>query len=275
METYNLAEIARLSATRRCRSFSVLLMEASATGTALALWRVPCKSWSCPRCAKRKTREVAHRARAAFMKDRPRFLTLTIKPRPDLAEAFEHTNRAWNRLRTNITKKFGKVKYFKVLENQPSTGMPHFHVILNRYLPASWLNVAIPKAGFGRIYRIQEVRNELCYGYVVKYLSKGISDDTFLSALIKGHHRRFSFSRGCPLLLKGTGYAPCSIHNTRDMPLLSALLSLQRFDISISSGWYPLSISPNWVCYRSPASVPLLPAPPTSGPVGGSSSKNV
>ena len=265
MDTQNFAELARLSAAKRCRSFSVLLQEASATGTSLALWRVPCKSWSCPRCAKRKSREIAHRARAAFVHEHMRFLTVTIKPRPSQAEALTHTNRAWNRLRTNIVRTFGKVKYFKVLEPQPSTGMPHFHVLLNRYLPSHWLNVALVRAGFGPIFKIKDVRSELCYGYVVKYLGKGILDDSFLNALLIGHHRRYSFSRGVPGPEKKTPFVPWSIHHTFDVPLLSALLTLRQLEISISSGWYPLSLSPNWVCFRCPASVPLLPAPPTSG----------
>jgi hypothetical protein len=173
-------------------------------------------------------------------------------------------NRAWNLLRLKITRHCGKVKYFKVLEPQPSTGMPHFHVFLNRYVSAAWLNSALVSSGFGRIFKIQAIRDDQIFSYALKYLSKGIADDRFLSALISIKGRRFSFSRGMLQPKIQGSLAFVSVHNTGDRELLSSLLSLRLLDISISSGWYPLDGSKDFCHWRLQYDVPLLPPPPKS-----------
>lgn len=259
------ASNARLRASKRCRSWSTLLMDSLATGHRVALWRVPCKSWSCPRCARKKAQSVSHKARINFQGGRIRFLTLTIRPQASLPGAITHINRSWNRLRLNITRFCGKVKYAKFLEPQPSTGMPHFHVLLDKYIPAAWLNHAVVKAGFGPIYKIKLVRDELVFGYVLKYLRKGIEDDAFLDALLTVRGRRYAFSQKLIPYNPSSGLKPVRIYKHDNIQMIDALLNLFWMDISISSGYYPLSISNDFVYFFKPAPVPLLPAPPASG----------
>lgn len=243
----------------------MLLMDSVSSGKSIALWRVPCKSWSCPKCAKRKSQAIAHKARINFQNERVRFLTLTIKPQGSIPEAILSVNRAWNLLRLKITRKVGKVKYLKVLEPQPSTKMPHFHVLLNKYVSATWLNYAVTSSGFGKIFKIKPVRDEHVFNYVLKYLHKGITDDDFLDALLLLKGRRFSFSQGLMPWSSDTSLHPVSIHETGNLNLLSCLLHLRWFDISISSGYYPLSINSNIVLFFKRSPLPLLPAPPISG----------
>ncbi len=243
----------------------MLLMDSVATGQSLALWRVPCKSWACPKCARKKSSQIAHKARINFIQNQVRFLTLTIRPRGNIPQGLITINQAWNRLRLKITRKFGKVKYLKVLEPQPSTNMPHFHILINKFLPAAWLNKAIPGAGFGRIYKIKLVRNDQVFSYITKYLSKGIKDDAFLDALLLLKGRRFSFSQKLIPYTPDNLLHPVSIHNTGNSDLLSSLLNIRFFDMSISTGYFPLSINDNIVLFFKPSGVPLLPAPPTSG----------
>ncbi len=257
-----LSAIARANAKKRCRSFSMLLMESLATGHGVALWRVPCKSWSCPSCAKKKASQVAHKARINFIQSQVRFLTLTIRPRGNIPQGLSHINQAWNRLRLKITRKVGKVKYLKVLESQPSTGMPHFHVLIDKFIPSGWLNEAVQSAGFGRIYKIKLVRNDRVYTYITKYLKKGIHDDDFLDALLLSHGRRFSFSQKLIPYAPQTSLHPVSIHNTGSRDLLASLLHIHWLQISISCGYYPLSLDENIVYFFRPSHVPLLPAPP-------------
>lgn len=243
----------------------MLLMDSVATGQSLALWRVPCKSWSCPKCAKKKAGNVAHKARINFIQNQMRFLTLTIRPRGSIPEALTHINAAWNRLRVKITRKVGKVKYVKVLESQSVTKMPHLHILLTKSLPTAWLNEAVQQAGFGPIHKIKMVRNDQIYTYIIKYLSKGIHDDAFLNALLLVHGRRFSFSQRLIPYEPQTTLHPVSIHNTGNRDLLSSLMQIHWFAVSISSGYFPLSITDNIVYFFKPSHVPLLPAPPIAG----------
>lgn len=242
-------------------------MDSVSTGKSLALWRVPCKSWSCPKCAKKKSISIAHKARINFQNERVRFLTLTIKPQGSIPEAILSVNRAWNLLRLKITRKYGKVKYFKVLEPQPRTKMPHFHVLLNKYVSATWLNHAVTSSGFGPIFKIKAVRDEHVFNYVIKYLHKGILDDDFLDALLLLKGRRYSFSNYLFPWEPSSALHPVSLHNTGCSALLGSLLKIRWFKISISSGYYPLSINDNIVLFFNRADVPLLPAPPASGHV--------
>lgn len=243
----------------------MLLMDSLATGHKVALWRVPCKSWACPRCSKVKAQAIAHKARVNFVSDQVRFLTLTIRPQGSIPEAVMHINRAWNRLRLKITRKVGKVKYYKVIEPQPGTGMPHFHVLLDKYVSAAWLNSAVTQSGFGPIFKIKMVRNDQVFNYVTKYMAKGLTDDTFFDALLLLHSRRFSFSRGLAPWLRTPSFHPVSLHNQGAKPLLESLLFLRWLDISISSGYYPIKINNDIAYFFKRAPVPLLPAPPKSG----------
>jgi len=243
----------------------MLLMDSLATGHKVALWRVPCKSWSCPRCARQKAQAIAHKARLNFTREHVRFLTLTIRPQGSIPQGLLHINRSWNRLRINLTRKLGKVKYFRVLEPQSRTKMPHFHILLNKYVPAAWLNTAVTQAGFGPIYKIKDVRNEHVFYYVLKYFRKGFDDDEFLNALLLIHSRRFSFSRGLVPWLRTPSFHPFSLHNQGTRPLISSLLFLRWLDISISSGYYPLKLNDNIAYFFKPSGGQLLlpPAPAT------------
>ncbi len=258
-------ELARFRAHERCRSFSVLLTQSVGTGVRMAAWRVPCKSWNCPRCAKKKTKEIAHKAKLNFDSNHLRFLTLTIKPMKSLPSALIRVNHSWNRLRLSITRKFGKVKYFKVIEAQHSTNMPHFHILIDKFIPSAWLNQAVTRAGFGRIYKIKRVTNDKVFNYVTKYLGKGITNDNFLEALITTNGRRYSFSRRIIHSSTPSLYTISLFIKTGNLDAIHSLISHFYRSSTISTGTYPLSSSPNFAEFFIPASVPLLPAPPPSG----------
>ncbi len=250
---------------RNCKSWSVLLTDQCATGRRIALWRVPCNSWSCPTCAKKKANAISHKARLNFEGKRLRLLTLTIRPMASLPSAISLINAAWNRLRLKLNRKYGKIKYLKVMEVQPGTGMPHFHVLVDKYLDSTWLNVAVPSSGFGQIYDIRQVRSELVFQYVLKYLRKGIRDIAFLDALLSCRGRRYGFSQGMHKIETYMSMRPIHLYKHGDTSPDLALWTLRFFEISKSVGYYPISVSDDYACYFNPAPVALLPAPPTSG----------
>lgn len=238
-------------------------MDCLATGTRLAAYRVPCKSWNCPDCAKEKARVLAKRALAVFEKERMRFLTLTVKPEGTTPQALLRTNQAFNRLRLKIVRKYGKVKYLKVLEFQRETKMPHFHVLLNKYVSAAWLAGAIQAAGFGKIFKIKDCPTREIFGYTLKYLSKGIPDDECGDALLRVNGRRYSFSRGCTLLAKPGSLHPFCMTKTQAPDAATCLLLDMWYRFLEQGGAYPVKTSSFYSEYFKPnfSSVfPLLPA---------------
>jgi len=240
----------------------LLLQDHCATGKKIALWRVPCNSWACPKCAKVKAEALARKVEVNFKGERLRFLTLTIRPQASLPGAIIGINTAWNRLRLKITRKYGKIKYFKVIEPQRNTKMPHFHVLINRYVDKAWLGTVLESCGFGPICDIKLVRNEKIMSYVLKYVRKGIKSVEFLDALLECRGRRFSFSRGMVMLAKIASLHPVHFYRHGETHVLDALLALRWFKISVSSGYYPLSINSNMALFFNPSAVALLPATP-------------
>lgn len=258
----NLAKNARLRAKVRCRKFAVILMEELATGKVASTYRVPCKSWACPKCAKKKADAYSRRAMAGLEKERVRFLTLTIKPQTSLPGALKLVSGGWNRLNNKIRRKYGKYKYFKVLEVQKGTGMPHLHVLVNIFIDKAWLNNAVIESGFGPICDIKAVSNGSVFNYIVKYLKKGINDDTFESALLFIKGRRLSFSRGfypvpsSPNKYKIYNFGRC----TRDT--LSYGVWMLYFPSSYFHSFYPVSCGDDWyqIVHLKP-DILLLPPP--------------
>lgn len=263
MEPLETLNTARLRAKQRCRSFSVQLMQELATGTRMAVYRVPCKSWSCPKCARKKANDLSKRASVHFTGKHLRFWTLTVKPMGNIPSALTHINQAWNRLRLKITRKYGKVKYFKVLEAQNATKMPHFHVLVDKYIDWHWMRGAAMASGFGCHLWVKDVRDEKVIGYVLKYLRKGMSNNEFLDALLRNRGRRFGFSRGCPDIASRSDYFIRYFIKSYDSEAIHSLLTLNWWQISKSSNYYPLSDTPTFTELFFPSSSVLRLAPPS------------
>ena len=254
-------KLARLRASKSCKSFSILLREELATGTRMAAWRVPCNSWSCPRCAKKKARELGNRAKDNFKGLHLRFWTLTMKPSPDVGKAIIEINQAWNRIRGKIVRKYGKVKYFKVMEAQSATNMPHFHILVDKFISWHWLKPVAISCGFGSHCFVKDVRDEHVFGYILKYLRKGMSNDTFLEALLNVNGRRVSFSRGVKAPRSPSRFLVNSVFNSRSHPALRSLIFLISPMILDSKFSYPLSSTPDFSEWFFPSPVKLLPPP--------------
>lgn len=228
-------------------------MDCLATGTRLAAYRVPCKSWSCPKCAKRKARTLADRALKVFEKDHMRHLTLTERPGGTTPQAILRTNQAFNRLRLKITRKYGKCKYLKVLEFQKTTKMPHFHVLINKFISREWLKGAIPASGFGPVFWIEDCPTRHIFQYVVKYLRKGIPDDYCADALLRVNGRRYSFSRGCTLQPDPCPLHPFCLVKADDPDPAQGLILDMWYRFLEQGGAYPVASSQYYAEYFRPS----------------------
>lgn len=157
---------------------------------------LPCKSWGCPECGKNKARMGAIKARKGFENDCVRFATLTMSGNASISQQLVDIKASWNRLRLALTRGGHKLKYCWVLEACPSSGRPHLHVLLDRYINVYRLSNLAQKAGFGKVVDIRKADGKGVFLYVTKYLSKGIGSAYTESLLRKLGGRRISFSRG-------------------------------------------------------------------------------
>jgi hypothetical protein len=163
--------------------------------------RLNCGSWGCSYCGPRKARS----ARAAICRHAEAlnlcyFLTLTIDMKKvefqDKKFAVPHLRRTFNKFREYLRRKYGvPLTYISVLEFTQA-GVPHLHILLDRYIPQAWISEVWSSLGGGRIVFIKRVTIQK----VARYLSKYLTKELLLSAP-KGS-RRISTSRSVKLFPK-------------------------------------------------------------------------
>lgn len=178
-----------------CRKFAVNALGVEGSKLKIKTYYLPCNSWSCPECAKRKARRVAKTTKKGLEGECIRFVTLTMRPSKNLSEAARNIKTAWNRLRLAITRRYGTFKYVWAIEGHKSTGMPHLHILLNKYIPQKWLSRSAYRAGFGYVADIRKVKTNDAFDYVVKYLGKGLGSKTLERVMRLQRLRRWSKSR--------------------------------------------------------------------------------
>ena len=161
--------------------------------------RVNCGSWSCSYCGPRRAKLAKYRIRqTAESLGLCRFLTLTLDDSRlgNRCDTVRHIRIVFNRLREYLRRKYGvPPTYICVLEfNQ--RGVPHLHVLIDRYIPQKWLKNTWDRIGGGRVVFIKQVSVR----HVARYLSKYLTKELLLSAP-KGT-RRITTARSIKLFPK-------------------------------------------------------------------------
>jgi hypothetical protein len=177
------------------RYFMSLSMDVQG-GTRYVAFPLACKSWDCPDC--RKVKAQGYRDRMQRINDGRRLYMLTLTYFHSLTpdEAWKSYNDAWNRLRTNLTKRCGSFDYIRVLESHNKSPYPHLHVILDMYIKPTVLGVAAVSAGFGYQIKCKPITTEGAFHYVKKYLTKEWKNKEAWWHRKKNRCRLISFSRG-------------------------------------------------------------------------------
>jgi hypothetical protein len=132
------------------------------------------------------------------------FLTLTLDPSKlqfmdDPAGAVPHLRKVWNKFREYLRREFGVAPTFIVVLEFTKGGVPHLHVLLDRYLDQRWISKTWDTLGGGRICDVRRVTLDK----ITRYLSKYLTKELLLSAP-KGT-RRLSTSRNIKLFPKWVG----------------------------------------------------------------------
>ncbi len=161
--------------------------------------RVNCGSWTCsycgPRKAKRAKRAIRDRAEKLGLHY---FATLTIDPALvcEGEDVTRHLQVTFDKFRTYLRRKFGEAPlYIRVVEFTQK-GMPHYHILTDRYIEQDWISRTWNQLGGERIVWI--VRAKI--GKIAHYLAKYLTKELLLSAP-KGT-RRITTARALKLFPK-------------------------------------------------------------------------
>jgi hypothetical protein len=143
--------------------------------------RINCGAWSCSYCGPRKARtaraSIKTYAGALGLKY---FLTLTVDPKKlaNSRAAVPHLRKVFNKFRFYLKRKFGTAPHYICVLEFTKAGLPHLHILLDRYIPQKWISHVWALLGGGRIVYMKRVTVH----NVARYLSKYLTKELFLSA---------------------------------------------------------------------------------------------
>ena len=158
--------------------------------------RLYCKGWRCRYCGPKKAAELREQiTKKAKEHDLSRFLTLTLDPNMEAKiKDIKYIRSVWRKFRVYLKREFGDtVSFISVLELHKS-GVPHLHVLVDRYIHQEWISEKWARLGGGRIVFIEKVKDLSAIGW---YLAKYLTKEMILSA--PNGVRRYSSSRNIKL----------------------------------------------------------------------------
>jgi hypothetical protein len=158
---------------KHCGRFSIRGRDARTNK--LCFRRVNCNSWTCPYCGPRKAKRAKRAIRdLAAQLGLCYFLTLTIDPSQlrEGEDATKHLQETFDKFRTYLRRKFGEAPaYIRVVEFTEK-GLPHYHILTDRYIEQQWISQTWDQLGGGRIVWIKRARIQKIAHYLAKYLTK-------------------------------------------------------------------------------------------------------
>jgi hypothetical protein len=161
--------------------------------------RINCGSWTCSYCGPRRARTARSAIRGVAERLELRyFLTLTLDPKKLEHPKFAvpHLRLCFNKFREYLRRKYGESPAYVCVLEFTKAGIPHLHILLDRYIDQRWISDVWDSLGGGRIVFIKRVTIQKISCYLSKYLTK----ELLLSAP-KGA-RRITTSRSIKLFPK-------------------------------------------------------------------------
>lgn len=143
--------------------------------------RVNCSGWTCSYCGPRKAK-LAKRAIRSWAEELHLcyFLTLTLDPSKlgEVEDDIRHLRRVFDKFRVYLRRKFDESPRYICVVEFTKAGIPHLHVLIDRYIEQRWISRTWDRLGGGRIVWIKRapIRN------ISRYLAKYLTQDLLLSA---------------------------------------------------------------------------------------------
>ncbi len=136
-----------------------------------------CAHRSCPPCWRRRVSTIRVKvSQAVLIWDLTRLLSLTLDPKKIDGDPYELLGHVWHKFSHELQRKSEGLRYiwFKGVHR---SGIPHLHVLVNRYLDQSWVSDTWSKLGGGVIvdvrgFGFQKIDVERVTNYVTSYLTK-------------------------------------------------------------------------------------------------------
>jgi hypothetical protein len=152
--------------------------------------------------------------------------------------AYRYSSWAFNRFIVSVRREYGRIVYFRVVEEQPRRLAPHLHLLAASvaFMPQPELVRLAVRAGLGRIVDIREVRSlKAGAGYLAKYASK-----TSGASVPRGYHfytRSFMWA----VLSRAARRAAWDVRRAADDATYEYVLEEDGFALVVSLG---LDLSP-------------------------------
>jgi hypothetical protein len=102
------------------------------------------------------------------------FLTLTLDPSKleRTEDAVHHVRTVFNKFREYLRREYGEPPRYICILEFTQKGIPHLHVLLDRYIPQKWISLVWDRLGGGRVVFIKQVTVRRVAHYLAKYLTK-------------------------------------------------------------------------------------------------------
>jgi len=162
-----------------CGTTWLLLTRPSILGQEYLAIPNTCKSAYCPRCRPAQLRKLRKALFTAMARKTWRLCTLTFPWTPENPlEAFRQASRAWRRFQRKFEHAYPGTLWVRTLEVHQS-GRPHFHMVVDRYIPQAHLERLWHEAGGGivdiRMAHDKTGRRKACgYKQAARYLTEEI-----------------------------------------------------------------------------------------------------
>lgn len=159
---------------RHCGRFSIRGTDASGK---TIVRRVHCKSWTCSYCgprraalSKRRICETAEKLNLNY------FWTLTLPAwlAPEPITAVRRIRKCFNKLREYLKRVYGSALRFICVLEFTERGVPHLHVLFDRYIDHSWMSETWRNLGAGQVVWVKKVTAFRIARYLSKYLTKDL-----------------------------------------------------------------------------------------------------
>ena len=126
-------------------------------------------------------------------------MTLTLDPKklPAGINSCKYIKAMWRKFRVPISRFLGKTLSFIWVMELQKNGRAHLHVLIDAYLPQSWVSAKWSKYGGGYIVDVREISSaKAAAGYVSKYLAKSLDGG------LPDRERRYGKSKNIKLFEK-------------------------------------------------------------------------
>lgn len=104
-------------------------------------------------------------------------VTLTFdSSAPDPLVSPEYYSKAWDTFLKRLRRRYPHLRFARIVELTGS-GRPHFHVLVNHYLPQKYVSWAFSECGGGKVADCRYIQPGRAARYVTKYITKTFDPD--------------------------------------------------------------------------------------------------